>query len=190
MQAFKAITAAILLMLWTAVSAAPQESTSERAIKALEDFFKFDVPYVPTPPEVVKTILKFAGAGPDDTVYDLGSGDGRIVIAAVRDFGVKKGVGIEIDQTLVNKAAANAAAADVSERAQFKNADIYEEDFSDATIITMYLADDANKILRPRLEAQLAPGSRIVSHLFRMGDWKPEKTVRVGDRFIYLWTVR
>ena len=150
----------------------------------------FNVPYVATPHEVVTAMLQLASTGSDDVVYELGSGDGRIAIAAVRDFGASKAVGIEIDQTLVNKAAANAAAADVSERAQFKNADIYEEDFSDATIITMYLADDANKILRPRLEAQLAPGSRIVSHLFRMGDWKPEKTVRVGDRSIYLWTVR
>ena len=189
MQAFKAITAAILLMLWAAVSAAPQESTSERAIKALEDFFKFDVPYVPTPPEVVKTMLKLAGAGPDDTVYDLGSGDGRIVIAAVRDFGVKKGVGIDLDQDLINRALQTAVREGVDGRAEFHISDIFTTDFSDATVMTLYLLEKINVQLRPRILDELNPGTRVVSHHFSMGDWSPDAERNEHQRRIYMWIV-
>ena len=150
----------------------------------------FTVPFVATPPEVVAAMLELAGTGPGDIVYDLGSGDGRIPIAAVRDFGAQKAIGIDIDLSLLKKASENAAKAGASERVEFRRADIYETDFGDATVVTMYLAEDANKVLRPRLESQLAPGSRIVSHLFKMGRWEPEKTIKVGDRSIYLWTVR
>lgn len=150
----------------------------------------FTVPFVATPPAVVSAMLRLAETGPEDIVYDLGSGDGRIPIAAVRDFDAKEAVGIEVDQSLIEQASADAAKAGVSNRVKFRRADIYETDFGDATVVTMYLAEDANKVLRPRLESLLAPGSRIVSHLFRMGDWEPEKTIKVGDRNIYLWTVR
>ena len=150
----------------------------------------FTVPFVATPPDVVSAMLTLANTGPDDIVYDLGSGDGRIPIAAASEFNVRRAIGIEVDQSLINEARANATHAGVSSKVEFRREDIYETNFEDATVVTMYLAEDANKVLRPRLEAQLAPGSRIVSHLYRMGDWEPEQTIKVGDRSIFLWTIR
>lgn len=149
----------------------------------------FTVPFVATPPDVVSAMLTLADTGPEDIVYDLGSGDGRIPIAAVRDFKAQRAVGIEVNQSLINEARANAVRAGVDGSVEFRREDIYETDFKDATVVTMYLAEDANKVLRPRLEAQLAPGSRIVSHLYRMGDWEPERTIKVGDRSIFMWTI-
>ncbi len=149
----------------------------------------FNIPFVTTPDNVVHAMLDLANVGPGDVVYDLGSGDGRIPIAAVHDFGAARGMGIEIDPKLVALAQENAKAVGVADRVSFRKADIYDTDYTEASVVTMYLADDANKVLRPRLEAQLAPGSRIVSHLFKMGDWTPDKTVKVGDRTIYLWIV-
>ncbi len=149
----------------------------------------FTVPFVATPPDVVSAMLTLADTGPDDIVYDLGSGDGRIPIAAVRDFNARKAVGIEVNQSLINEAKANAVRAGADGSVEFRREDIYETDFKEATVVTMYLAEDANKVIRPRLEAQLAPGSRIVSHLYRMGDWEPERTIKVGGRSIHMWTI-
>ncbi len=134
-----------------------------------------EVPDVRTPPEVVTEILRLARVGPDDVVYDLGSGDGRIVIAAARDFGAR-GVGIELDPDLVAESLRNARRARVADRTRFLQQDIFEADISEATVVTLYLSPEVNLRLRPKLLA-LPPGSRIVSHDFPIGDWKPERVV-------------
>ncbi|MDO8478238.1 MAG: methyltransferase domain-containing protein [Candidatus Rokubacteria bacterium] len=133
-----------------------------------------EVPDVRTPPEVVVEILRLARVGPGDTVYDLGSGDGRIVIAAARDFGAR-GVGIELDPDLVAESAKNARRAGVAENTRFLLQDIFEADISAATVVTMYLSPDVNLRLKPKLLSQLKPGSRIVSHDFPIGVWQPAR---------------
>lgn len=147
-----------------------------------------DVIYVPTPEPVVDAMLNLARVSPGDVLYDLGSGDGRIPIRAAQRFGVR-GTGIEIDPVRIREANANAEAAGVTHLVSFRQDDLFTTDFSDATVVTLYLLDSLNEKLRPRLLAELAPGTRIVSHAFRMGDWEPERTVEVGDSTIYLWTV-
>jgi SAM-dependent methyltransferase len=147
-----------------------------------------DVIYVPTPLEVVDAMLKLAEVKGADIVYDLGSGDGRILIAAAQKYGAR-GVGIEIDPDLVKEATENAKAAGVADKVRFVNADLFEADISEATVVTMYLLERLNEKLRPKLLRDLKPGTRIVSHRFRMGDWLPEKTVNVGDRGVYLWRI-
>lgn len=135
-----------------------------------------EVPDVRTPPEVVVEMLRLARVGPDDVVYDLGSGDGRIVIAAARDFGAR-GVGIELDPGLVAESARNARRAGVGGRTRFLQQDIFLADISEATVVTMYLSPEVNLRLRPTLLSQLEPGSRIVSHDFPIGDWQPVRVV-------------
>lgn len=147
-----------------------------------------DVQYVPSPHNVVRAMLRLAKVRPGDVVYDLGSGDGRIPIAAARDFGAR-GVGIDIDPKLVGEAEANARKAGVADRVVFRNEDLFEADFRDADVVTLFLQRDLNLRLRPRLLAELAPGTRIVSYWHDMGDWKPERRVRAGDAWVYLWTV-
>jgi SAM-dependent methyltransferase len=134
-----------------------------------------EVPDVRTPPEVVVEILRLAGVGPTDVVYDLGSGDGRIVVTAARDFGAH-GVGVELDPDLVAESLKNARRARVSDRTRFVQENIFVADFSEATVVTLYLSPEVNLRLRPKLLA-LKPGSRVVSHDFPIGDWKPERVV-------------
>jgi SAM-dependent methyltransferase len=148
-----------------------------------------DVIYVPTPPEVVAAMLRVAHVGPGDIVYDLGSGDGRIVIAAVKDFGAARGVGVDIDPTRTEEANALAKAASISDRVQFLTQDLFETDLVDATVVTLYLLPALNLKLRPTLLARLKPGTRIVSHAFDMGDWRPEQSLDVGGRPVFFWTV-
>jgi hypothetical protein len=135
-----------------------------------------EVPDVRTPPEVVIEILRLARVGPDDVVYDLGSSDGRIPIAAAREFGAR-GVGIELDPDLVAESIRNARRAGVAGRTRFLEQNIFDADISDATVVVLYLSPDLNLRLRPKLLAQLEPGSRIVSHDFPIGDWKPDRVV-------------
>jgi SAM-dependent methyltransferase len=149
---------------------------------------KSDVPYVPTATPVVNKMLEMAEVGPDDRVYDLGSGDGRIVIQAAKRYGAR-GVGIEIDPELVEKARAKARAAGVSDLVEFRQADLFETDFSDATVVTMYLLPSVNKELRPQLFEQLAPGTPVVSHDFGMGAWEPEQTATLEGDLVYRWTI-
>jgi precorrin-6B methylase 2 len=146
------------------------------------------VPFVPTPQEVVDRMIQLAGVKKGDTVYDLGSGDGRIVIAAAK-AGASKAVGFEIDPGLVKESRENIKKAGVSDRAEIRHADIMTVDLSAASVITMYLLPEVNLKLKPRILSQMKPGSRVVSHAFDMGDWKPEKVERVNGRTIYLWTV-
>lgn len=148
-----------------------------------------DVPYVPTPEKVVQQMLRTAGVGPGDVVFDLGSGDGRIAISAVRDFGAERAIGIEIDPRRIWKSRENAEAAGVSDRAKFVQQDIFEADFGEATVLTMYLLPSVNLRLRPRILSELKPGSRVVSHDFSMGDWQPDETVTADGRKIHLWVV-
>jgi SAM-dependent methyltransferase len=145
-----------------------------------------DVIYVPTPPPVVQAMLRLGGVKKGDLLYDLGSGDGRIPIAAAKVYGVR-GVGIDIDPKRI--AEANAKAAGVSHLVSFRQADLFETDFREASVVTLYLLPSLNEKLRPRLLAQLKPGTRIVSHAFDMGEWKPEVTQQVEGSTIYLWTV-
>jgi SAM-dependent methyltransferase len=151
-----------------------------------------EVPYVQTPAEVVTEMLRLAGVNGNDLVYDLGSGDGRLVIAAARDFGAR-GVGIEIDPHLVAQSAESARRAGVADRVKFRAADLFDTDLSDATVVTLYLSPELNLRLRPKLLRELRPGSRIVSHDFPMGDWTPQHTINVPTRDrvskVFLWVV-
>ena len=147
-----------------------------------------DVRYVPTPQRVVRKMLRLAGVGPTDLVYDLGSGDGRIPITAAREFGAR-GVGIDIDPRRIREAEANARAAGVTDRVRFRNEDLFEADFRDATVVTLFLSADVNRRLRPRLLRELAPGTRVVSYWHDMGDWRPLRRVRTPQANIYLWHI-
>jgi SAM-dependent methyltransferase len=147
-----------------------------------------EVPYVPTPEEVVEAMLKLAAVKNTDTVYDLGSGDGRIVITAAKTYGAR-GVGIDIDPERIAEANENAKKAGVTNRVRFIEKDLYEADIREATVVTLYLLSSVNLKLRPKLLSDLKPGTRVVSHQFDMGDWKPEKKVEIGYRSIYFWTI-
>ena len=146
-----------------------------------------DVVFVPTPPEVVDAMLDLANVAKGDVVYDLGCGDGRIVIAAAKRGAT--GVGIDIDPERIKEAEANAKAAGVTGRVKFLQADLFETDLRPATVVTLYLLPELNKKLQPKLMKELRPGSRIVSHAFDMGDWKAEQTRDVDGRNVYFWTV-
>ena len=147
------------------------------------------VRYAPTSAPVVRSMLQLAGVGPGDVVYDLGSGDGRIVIAAARDFGAR-GVGIEIDARLVAEARSNARASGVEDKVEFLLGDMYEADLTPATVVTLFLHPEPNLKLRPKLRAALRPGARVVSYMWDMGDWKQDAEQRVGRRRIFLWRVQ
>jgi tRNA G37 N-methylase Trm5 len=145
------------------------------------------VPFVPTPQEVVDKMIELAGVKKGDTVYDLGSGDGRIVITAAKKGA--RAVGFEIDGDLVKESRENIRKAGVQNLAEVRQQDILTVDVSPASAVTMYLLPDVNLKLKPTLLSQLKPGSRVVSHAFDMGDWKPDKTERVNGRTVYLWAI-
>jgi len=147
-----------------------------------------DVVYVPTPPQVVDAMIEMAKVRDGDVLYDLGSGDGRIPIAAAKKFKIRA-VGIDIDPQRINEARANAKTAGVTGEVTFRQEDLFQADFSDATVVTLYLLESLNQKLRPRLLKELKPGTRIVSHAFSMGDWAPEKTANINGSTIYMWTV-
>ena len=148
-----------------------------------------DVVYVPTPQEVVDKMLALAKVTKDDVIYDLGSGDGRIPITAAQKFGTK-GVGIDINPERIQEANANAQKAGVTDRVKFLNQDLFSSNFSEATVVTLYLLPELNVKLRPQLFKQLKPGTRVVSHDFDMGDWKPDQVVQTQDGSnVYLWTI-
>lgn len=148
-----------------------------------------DVVYVPTPQEVVDEMLALAKVTKDDIIYDLGSGDGRIPITAAQKFGTR-GFGIDINPERIKEANANAKKAGVSDRVKFLNQDLFETDISKATVVTLYLLPTLNVKLRPQLFKQLKPGTRVVSHDFDMGEWKPDRVVKTKEgSTIYLWTI-
>jgi predicted O-methyltransferase YrrM len=151
-----------------------------------------DVVYVPTPPEVVDRMLAIAKVNRNDVLYDLGSGDGRIPITAAQKFGIRA-TGIDINPQRIKEANANAKQAGVTDRVRFLNQDLFQSKFGNATVVTLYLLPALNVKLRPQLLSQLKPGTRIVSHAFDMGEWKPEQTAQVQvngqTHNVYLWTV-
>jgi len=147
-----------------------------------------DTPYVPTPQVVVERMLELAKIKPGDTVIDLGSGDGRIMITAAQKYGAR-GVGIDIDPERVQEATANVRKAGVADRVKIIRGDLFEADISPATVVTLYLLTELNLKLRPKLLRDLNPGTRVVSHAFAMGDWKPERTADVSGTTVYLWRI-
>jgi uncharacterized protein (TIGR03000 family) len=150
--------------------------------------------YVPTPPDIVDAMIKLAGVGKDDVVFDLGCGDGRLVIAAVK-AGAKKGIGVDLDKERVKESKENAQKEGVADKVEIREGDALKvEDLSDATVVLLYMGNEFNALLRPILEKQLKPGTRIVSHRFTFGDWKSEKTEKLtgkdGDQYlIHLWKI-
>jgi len=147
-----------------------------------------DVPYVPTPPEVVEAMLKLADVKSSDFVIDLGCGDGRIVVMAAEKFGAH-GRGVDLNPVRIKEAEENAGKAGVADRVKFVQGNLFDADLKDATVVTLYLLPDVNLKLRPKLLQDLKAGTRIVSHSFDMGDWQPEKKIELGWRRVYLWTV-
>jgi SAM-dependent methyltransferase len=147
-----------------------------------------DVHFVPTPMEVVDQMLAVARVGRDDRLFDLGSGDGRIVIAAAKRFGTR-GVGIDIDPQRITESWRNADTAGVSHRVDFRQADLFETDLRQATVVTLYLLPELNLRLIPKLFAELRPGSRVVSHHFHMGDWESDSTLDVNGRTMHYWVM-
>ena len=162
-------------------STSPEPTVGDTAVDA-------DVPYVATPQTTVEAMLELAGVTKDDTVYDLGSGDGRIPIEAAKRYGARA-VGIEIKPSLVDRARKNAKLSGVSDKVEFRQQDLFKADFRDATVVTMYLFPEVNIKLRPMLFEQLEPGDRVVSHSFDMDAWEPDSTVRVNNDVLYLWTI-
>jgi tRNA A58 N-methylase Trm61 len=181
-RAFVAL--ALVLAAWL-----PIAPTVAQPLKPLEK--EPEVPYVPTHEKVVAEMLKVAKVGKNDVLYDLGSGDGRIVITAAKRFGTR-GVGIDIDPVRVKEARENAAKAGVTDRVRFMQQDLFETDIKEATVVTLYLLPEVNLRLRPKLLSDLKPGTRIVSHNYDMGDWSPLKTLQVRvpeEHTIYFWVV-
>jgi len=160
---------------------------ADSALAQRSDRPHLDVPYVPTPPEVVERMLELADVRPEDFVIDLGSGDGRIAIAAARKGA--RALGIDIDPERVLEAQDNARKAGVQDRVLFKRQNLFDTRLSDATVLTMYLLTQINLDLRPRLLAELKPGTRIVSHAFDMGNWKPDVDSDIGHRQVFMWIV-
>jgi SAM-dependent methyltransferase len=150
-------------------------------------------PFVPTPQEVVDRMLEMAAVKAGDVVYDLGCGDGRLVVTAAKRFGVR-GVGVDIDPDRIAESKANAKREGVEKLVEFRQQDARDVNVSEATVVTLYLLTEANLELRPRLQAELKPGSRVVSHQFGMGDWVPARVETIVDnhglsRQLYLWVI-
>jgi ribosomal protein L11 methylase PrmA len=158
--------------------AATQEAPSRRP----------DVIYVPTPEEVVEAMLQVANVTKNDIVYDLGCGDGRIPVTAARKYGAR-GVCVDIDPVRIKEATENIAKNNVGDRVRIIHGDLFEQNLSEATVVTLYLLPSLNVKLMPKLMKELRPGTRIVSHAFDMGDWKPEKEMDVNGRKVYYWTI-
>jgi SAM-dependent methyltransferase len=156
---------------------------------------RIEIRFVPTPNDVVRRMCKLGRVTKDDVVYDLGCGDGRMVLLAVKEFGAKRGVGVDLDPQRVGESKENARRMGLSKKVEFRVGDVLKiKDLKDASVVLLYMGDDVNLRLRPVLLKTLKPGSRIVSHRFKMGDWKPDKTETFrgadGNEYeIHLWTV-
>jgi len=147
------------------------------------------VPYVPTSPETVAAMLKLGGVGKNDLLIDLGCGDGRIVITAAKEYGAR-GIGVDIDPERIKEARENAQKEGVAGLVEFRQGDLFDTDIGKATVVTLYLLPEVNLKLRPKLWRDLKPGTRVVSHSFDMGDWKPDKQEHVGGSEIFLWMIK
>jgi SAM-dependent methyltransferase len=183
--------ATVLTMLTLLASAVSFTLTDKAAVAqtAAEPAVKLDVPYVPTPQPVVNKMLDLAKVGKGDVVYDLGCGDGRVVITAAKERGAR-GVGIDLNPQRIAEAKANAEKAGVSDKVKFIQGDLFKAKFGDATVVTLYLLPSVNQELRPQLWKQLKVGTRVVSHDFDMGpEWPPQKVEKVEGKTIYYWTI-
>ncbi len=147
-----------------------------------------DAPYLPTPHATVLEMLRLADLTGEDRLYDLGCGDGRVVVAAALHYGAQA-TGVEIDADLVAEAAAGARAAGVSGKTSFVKADLFTVNLTDASVVTLYLLPGVNVMLRPKLLSELRPGSRVVSHMHDMAEWRPDRTIRTGNSTVYLWVI-
>jgi cyclopropane fatty-acyl-phospholipid synthase-like methyltransferase len=175
------VSSAIVCVLVTVGSSLAQQTAPLR---------KPDVFYLPTPQPVVDAMLKMAGVTDKDVVYDLGCGDGRIPITAAQKYGAR-GVGIDIDPERIKEANENAKLAGVTDKVKFLNQDLFESDFSDATVVTLYLLPSLNEKLMPKLKKELKPGTRVVSHAFDMGStWPPDQRGEVDGKSYYLWIIK
>jgi SAM-dependent methyltransferase len=183
----QACTLAALILAAVASSARASEQCSELRTPYAAQAHDADMLYLPTPAPVVAEMLRLARVSPADVVYDLGSGDGRIPIAAARDFGAR-GVGIELDARLIALARCNAREAGVGDKVDFRQEDLFSTDLRAATVVTLFLFPELNRRLKPKLLAELKPGTRIVSHRFELGDWLPERIVQSSGHPILLWT--
>jgi cyclopropane fatty-acyl-phospholipid synthase-like methyltransferase len=183
---FRTLTLCIALTGLAAPAAA--QTTAAPSTAAQPELRTPDVIFVPTPQEVVDAMLEVAKVTKTDVVYDLGSGDGRIPVTAAKKYGARA-VGIDIDPQRIKEATANAEAAGVTDKVKFLNQDLFTSNISDASVVTLYLLPSLNVKLMPKLKAELKPGTRIVSHAFDMGDWKPEQTLNVNGRTVYYWTI-
>ncbi|HET8622843.1 MAG TPA: class I SAM-dependent methyltransferase [Gemmatimonadales bacterium] len=177
--AARGLVAGAALLLPSGATLAAQDTSDTRTP---------DVHYVPTPHHVVEAMLRLTAVGPDDVVFDLGSGDGRIPIAAAKRFGAR-GMGIDIDPARIKEANANAEAQGVTDRVRFMRANLFKTDFSSATVVTLYLLPSLNVKLRPTLFRTLKPGTRIASHAFEMGDWQPDAKLEIEGTNAFFWTI-
>ena len=176
------MTVRSLFLLLVLIGAVAMPASAQTQLRAP------DVIFVPTPQEVVDAMLKLAKVTKNDVVYDLGSGDGRIPITAAKTYGAR-GVGIDIDPQRIKEANENLKASGVGDRAKFLNADLFTTDISEATVVTLYLLPSLNLKVLPKLNKELKPGTRIVSHAFDMGSSKPLETLNVNGRTVYFWTI-
>ena len=192
MMTFPRLLAALLF----ACAAAPQHADAECApAKArgaaqpnAAEMHEAEALYLPTPHPVVEAMLRLAKVSPADVVYDLGSGDGRIPIAAARAYGAR-GVGIELDGRMIQRARCNAREAGMERLVEFRLEDLFRADLREATVVTLFLFPEVNRRLLPKLLTELQSGTRIVSHRFGLGDWPPERTVEFHGNPLLLWTV-
>jgi len=175
---------AALLLLSCAGGAFAQQAAKPAADQSVD----LDAPYVPTSVNIVTAMLTMGSVGPNDIVYDLGSGDGRLPIAAVKDFGAKKGVGIDLDPVRVAEARANAEKAGVQDKVTFHQGDMFAFDFSEATVLPLYLLPEMMMRLRPQM-LDMKPGTRIVAHDYALGDWEADKVERMTPSTLYLFIV-
>ena len=172
----------VLLFAIIAALTAPSSAQAPASLRSP------DVIFVPTPQEVVDAMLKLAKVSASDVVYDLGSGDGRIPITAAKTYGAR-GTGIDIDPQRIKEAMENLKTSGMADKVRFLNQDLFTTNIGEATVVTLYLLPSLNLKVLPKLNAELKPGTRVVSHAFDMGDIKPVQTQNVNGRTIYLWTV-
>ena len=186
------LAALLALAAWRYFAAEPEKAPAASGefdpAEYVRTRAKSVAPYVVTDYEVVDVMLSMAEVRPDDYVIDLGSGDGRILIAAARSHGAR-GLGVDIDPARIREATANARAARVADRIQFRQQDLFETPLREADVLTLYLTREVNLQLRGRILAEMRPGARVVSHDFDMGDWRSEQRQRIGSSTVYLWVV-
>jgi precorrin-6B methylase 2 len=189
LRAIASASVLLALAVPSIAQTAAQQAPQTPAAAPQKELRTPDVIFVPTPQEVVEAMLKVAKMRKGDVLYDLGSGDGRIPITAAQKYGIARGVGIDINPERIQEANENLAKAGVGDRVRFINADLFESNLSEATVVTLYLLPALNLKLLPKLLKETKPGTRIVSHSFDMGSWKPERALEVNGRSIYFWTI-